>query len=80
VPETTLCVTCQRELEKIDSRKAMASKTPQSFGVRRETEWEGAEATEDEDHVFMEYHIGSLPTVDIEDAGSEEPASSKEEK
>jgi RNA polymerase-binding protein DksA len=41
VPETTLCVACQRELEKMDQRKSMASRVSSAMGPnRREVIWE----------------------------------------
>ena len=78
VPETTLCVACQRELEKIDQRKSMAAKVSSPMGpTRREVIWESAEPVE-EDDALVEYHIGSLPGMDVEE--TETPSDDKEEK
>jgi RNA polymerase-binding protein DksA len=78
VPETTLCVACQRELEKMDQRNSMASRGTSSMGPnRREVIWESTEPVE-EDDALVEYHIGSLPGMDVEE--TETPSDDKEEK
>jgi len=82
IPEATLCVACQRELEKIDQRKAMAASTFSGLGspTRREVTWETTESSEDEDNLTIEYHIGTMPSVDIEETETESPPEEKEEK
>jgi RNA polymerase-binding protein DksA len=78
VPETTLCVACQRELEKMDQRKSMASRVSSAMGpIRRAVIWESAEAME-EDDALVEYHIGDVPGMDVEE--TETPVDDKEEK
>jgi DnaK suppressor protein len=79
VPEATLCVACQRELEKMDQRKSMAAKVSSAMGpTRREVIWESAEPAEEDDNVLVEYHIGDLPGMDVEE--TETPSDDKEEK
>jgi DnaK suppressor protein len=82
VPEATLCVNCQRELEKVDQRKAMAASVPSGLGspTRREVTFETTESPEEEDNLTIEYHIGTLPNVDIEETEPESPPEEKEEK
>jgi RNA polymerase-binding transcription factor len=82
VPEATLCVNCQRELEKVDQRKAMAASVPSGLGspTRREVTFETTESPEEEDNLTIEYHIGTLPSVDIEETETESPPEEKEEK
>lgn len=80
VPEATLCVTCQRELEKMDQRRSMASKPPANFGARKEMDWEGSDGYEEDESLMIEYHIGTLPVVDLEESGPEPPPEEKEEK
>ena len=78
VPEATLCVACQRELEKMDQRKSMASRSSSAMGPnRREVIWENAEPVE-EDDALVEYHIGALPGMDVEDGDT--PPDDKDEK
>jgi RNA polymerase-binding protein DksA len=78
VPETTLCVACQRELEKMDQRKSMASRVSSAMGPnRRAVIWESAEAVE-EDDALVEYHIGDVPGMDVEETDT--PVDDKEEK
>ena len=82
VPEATLCVTCQREIEKLDQKRAMASKAPSGLGspTRREGAWENSESPEPDDNLVIEYHIGTLPNVDMEEPEPENPPEEKEEK
>jgi RNA polymerase-binding transcription factor len=82
VPEATFCVACQRELEKLDQRKAMASKATSGLGspTRREGSWDTSESPEGDDNLTVEYHLGTLPSVDLEEAETETPPEEKEEK
>lgn len=80
LPHATLCVPCQRELEKLDLKRSMAARGPASFGVRKEMDWEGSGGGEEDDNMLVEYHIGSLPAVDIDEAEVENPPEEKEEK
>jgi DnaK suppressor protein len=65
VPEATLCVTCQRELERED-RRSMGSRASSSFGSRKEMSLEPSESQDDGDNLSIEYHISSIPSVEIE--------------
>jgi RNA polymerase-binding transcription factor len=81
VPETTLCVSCQRELEKLDQRKSMAARASSTLSpTRREMSWESSEPADEDDNVLVEYHIGTLPSVDIEESETEPLPDDKEEK
>jgi RNA polymerase-binding transcription factor len=83
VPETTVCVACQRELEKLDQRRSMAARASSTLSpTRREMSWESSEPADEDDNVLVEYHIGTLPNVDIDEGeGETEPLpEDKEEK
>jgi DnaK suppressor protein len=80
VPEATLCVACQRELEKMDSRMSMASHSTGFSPTRREVSWETTETPEEEDSLLVEYHISTLPNVDIDENETEVPVEDKEDK
>ena len=83
VPEATFCVACQRELEKLDQRKAMAAKATSGLGspTRREVSWETTESPEEDDNLTVEYHLGTVPSVDLEETETETPPpEEKEEK
>jgi DnaK suppressor protein len=80
VPEATLCVACQRELEKMDSRMSMASHTTGFSPTRREVTWETTEPPEEDDNLLVEYHIGTVPDVDINESYTEGPPEDKEDK
>ncbi len=79
MPEAALCVPCQRETEKLDQKRSMAVRGSSTFGSRREMDWEGGPAEEEED-VLVEYHIGSLPMADVDETEVEGPPEEKEEK
>jgi RNA polymerase-binding transcription factor DksA len=81
LPDATLCVPCQRELEKLDLKRSMAAHGSATFGTRKELDWEGsAGGGEEDDNMLIEYHIGSLPAVDIDETEVENPPEEKEEK
>lgn len=80
VPEATLCVTCQRELEKMDSRTSMASHSTGFSPTRREVSWETTEPPEEDDNLLVEYHISTMPDVDVNEADTEGPPEDKEDK
>jgi DnaK suppressor protein len=80
VPEATLCVACQRELEKMDSRMSMASHSTGFSPTRREVSWETTEPPEEDDNLLVEYHIGTLPDVDINENDTEGPPEDKDDK
>jgi DnaK suppressor protein len=66
VPEATLCVACQREMEKED-RRSISSRPSSSFGSRKEMSLEPSESQDDDDNLVIEYHISSIPTVEMEE-------------
>jgi RNA polymerase-binding protein DksA len=80
VPEATLCVACQRELEKMDSRMSMASHSTGFSPTRREVSWETSEPPEEDDNLLVEYHISSMPNVDMDENETELPSEDKEDK
>jgi DnaK suppressor protein len=80
VPEATLCVACQRELEKMDSRMSMASRSTGFSPTRREVSWETTEPAEEDDNLLVEYHIGTMPNVDMDENDTEGPPEDKEDK
>jgi len=80
VPEATLCVACQRELEKMDSRMSMASHPTGFSPTRREVTWETTEPPEEDDNLLVEYHIGTVPDVDLNESDTEGPPEDKDDK
>lgn len=80
VPEATLCVACQREFEKLDHKKSMAARGPSTFGSRKEMDWEGSSPPDEDESMLIEYHIGSLPAVEIDETDIENPPEEKNEK
>jgi len=72
VPEATLCVSCQRELEKFDSSRLRASKQVATFAPQKAMEWEGADTQEDDDNLRIKYQIDSLPDAELEETEPDE--------
>jgi len=79
VPEATLCITCQREMEKEDNRRLMASKPTPGFGPRREISWGTSDSHDDDESLIVEYHIGTVATVDIDEIASDDHAPQEKE-
>ena len=73
VPEATLCVTCQRELEKMDFRMSMASQSTEFISTSRELSWETRESPEEDDDVLVEYSIDTVSDEDLDENETEVP-------
>ena len=71
VPEATLCVVCQRELEKLDSRMSTASRLTEFSPTLREVSWETTEPSEEDDDALVENDIDTLSIVDIDENETE---------
>ena len=80
VPEATLCVACQREMEKMDSRMSLATRSSGFSPTRREVSWETTEPPEEDDNLLVEYHIGSMPNADMDENETEVLPEDKEDK
>jgi DnaK suppressor protein len=78
VPEATLCVACQREMERQDLRRSVLSRPSTRFGSRKELTLESSESQDDDDNLVIQYQISSMPSVDIEETDLE--SSSDDEK
>jgi DnaK suppressor protein len=73
VPEATLCVTCQRDYEKMDSRMSMASQPTEFISTRKEESLETAEASEEDDEGLVEYSIDEVNDEDADENEGEAP-------
>jgi DnaK suppressor protein len=73
VPEATLCVACQRNLEKMDSRMSMASQTTEFISTSREVPWETSEQSEEDDDGLVEYSIDDVSDEDPDENEGEVP-------
>ena len=71
VPEATLCVACQRELEKSDSKMSMASKSTDLIPARREESLETAEPSEEDGDGLVEYSIDDLSDEGLDENEAE---------
>lgn len=76
VPEATRCVPCQRELEKWDSRAALAEMTQSSSGRKKESGWGPNGDSDDEVKISLKTDMDYLSFVDLGDA---EPGESEGE-
>jgi DnaK suppressor protein len=77
IPEAVLCVACQRELETMDSKRGPAARTSGPFTGRKDMEWGGSEAGDDGADAMVEYQIGSLPDMDMDDLDAETDGETK---
>lgn len=80
MPDAFLCVPCQRETEKLDQKRSMAARGSSAFASKKEMDWESAGSTEEDENLLIEYHIGSMPMVELDENEVETPAEEKEEK
>jgi hypothetical protein len=64
-------VTCQRELEKMDSRMSMASQSTEFISTSRELSWETRESPEEDDDVLVEYSIDTVSDEDLDENETE---------
>jgi DnaK suppressor protein len=67
VPEATLCVACQRDLEKMDSRISMASHASGFSPTLREVSWETGEPPEEDKDALVENPIDTLSIVETDE-------------
>jgi DnaK suppressor protein len=79
VPEATLCVACQRDLEKLDSIMSMASQATEFISTSREVSWETSEQAEEDDDVLAEYSIDNVSDEDPDENEAEVPAEGHKE-
>jgi DnaK suppressor protein len=67
VPEATRCVPCQREMEKWDSRVALAEMTHASSGRKKEPGWGPNQDSDDEVKISLKTDMDYLSFVDLGD-------------
>ncbi|KPK23855.1 MAG: hypothetical protein AMK69_17250 [Nitrospira bacterium SG8_3] len=67
VPEATRCVPCQREMEKWDSRVALAEMTHSSSGRKKEPGWGPNQDSDDEVKISLKTDMDYLSFVDLGD-------------
>ncbi len=75
VPETSLCVKCQREMEKLDQLRSMREKQPSGYGVGlEEADLDSADefSLDDYDKIESDLDILSLDDTDIIAGGGSE--------
>ena len=71
IPEATLCVFCQRELEKIDSRKGSGKRSYKPLGKEKSLEWEGEETSVEKEGFIIETVMDDLSLLDLEETDLE---------
>jgi len=75
IPEANLCVSCQRELEKMDSRKKSAGRFQDiSLGKKKDFQWKNAEDCDNDRELIIETDTEGLSFVDLEETTSENAA------
>jgi RNA polymerase-binding transcription factor DksA len=73
VPEATLCVACQRELEKMDFRRSIASQSTEFSPIRREVSLETMKPSEEDDDGLVEYSIDDVMDEDADENEAKVP-------
>ena len=71
VPEATLCVPCQTELEKLDSRKSFAESTYGPVGKERARAWGDMADLDEKERFTPKSGLGEASLVDIDETESE---------
>ena len=66
VPEATLCVSCQREQEKYDSRRNMALRSYHSLGSEKGLEWEEEQNSDHEGDLVIESDVDDVSFPDFD--------------
>jgi DnaK suppressor protein len=80
VPEATRCVPCQREMEKWDSRIALAEMTHSSSGGKREPDWGPNQDSDDEVKISLKTDMDYLSFVELGDTDSGDTEGGNNEK
>jgi DnaK suppressor protein len=78
VPEATLCVSCQRDLEKFDQMRNMANRRHSGFEGRAASEWEDYDESYEVDYEIVDADVDVLPFADIEEPDNQETSDVKE--
>jgi len=78
MPEATLCVRCQRELERQSKRRGIEEAETLSVGVRSQMDWDEGEKGQDEDIVVRLAPIDQFSISDISEEEEEDPELSKD--
>jgi DnaK suppressor protein len=68
VPETSLCVTCQRAMEKSDQMRNLAGRAAMGYRGRPEASWEELSTTDDSEYGLMDSEMDVFPMADPEEA------------
>lgn len=68
VPETSLCVSCQRAIEKFDQMRNLANKASMGFRGRPEAAWDEAVSVDDAEYGMMDSEMEVFPVVEMDDS------------
>jgi len=71
VPEATLCVPCQTDLEKLDSRKSFAERTYGPVGKERARAWGDMADLDEKERFTPKSGLGEASLVDMDETESE---------
>lgn len=68
VPETSLCVSCQRALEKSDQMRNLASRASMGFRGRPEAAWEEVSSVDDTEYEMIDSEIDVFPVIEVDES------------
>ena len=80
VPEATRCVPCQREMEKLDSRRGLAERSVASIGGQKILEWEDRNDFYDKGDFILGLDMDGLSLMDLEETNLEDNPGENHEK
>ncbi len=74
IPEATLCVSCQRELEKMDHMRSGETRTSARFGEDSQMDWDDSEDFDEKDYQVVKTQSDKFSLNDIQETETENDA------
>ncbi|MFH1350450.1 MAG: TraR/DksA family transcriptional regulator [Pseudomonadota bacterium] len=78
MPEATLCVPCQREIEKSDQRRSLAPRSSAGLGGKKGVDWDDPEGVDDEGYMVKVSPVDSFSLADIQETEPDDAFLEKE--
>lgn len=78
MPEATLCVPCQRELEKSNYRRSLLSSPSPTLGGKKGLQWDASDGLDDEGYEVKISPIDSFSLADIQETDPDDAFLEKE--
>jgi len=72
VPETALCVSCQRDLEKLNQQRGPGGWTPSGFRSKSKKEWDDYGGDDDTVYDLTDVELDVVPGLDMDEAENQD--------